>query len=204
MQRETELRMACIAAVEPEWDEYEGLQALEAGFKITNPDLYDGLCISPSMVAEVLGASEVKWDLRLRCGAQPEEGQEGTHGSDARGACESLFAEAAPWKWAAKDKRIPRWLPRKEELKSGKVGEWISKHVAPGVQLKIDDYDGRFRVTAEDLWWESVSWTKRGWQQTAAEVLYRGWKFHQDCHGAPPPYSVEAFSTRFEHEGVVH
>ena len=39
VQRETELRMACIAAVEPDWDEYEGLQALEAGFKIANPDL---------------------------------------------------------------------------------------------------------------------------------------------------------------------
>ena len=43
--------MACIAAVEPEWDEYDGLQALEAGFKITNPNLYDGICISPSMMA---------------------------------------------------------------------------------------------------------------------------------------------------------
>ena len=39
VQRETELNMACIAAVELEWDEYEGLQALEAGFKIANPDL---------------------------------------------------------------------------------------------------------------------------------------------------------------------
>ena len=43
VQRETELKMACIAAVEPEWDEHEGLQALEAGFKITNPDLDEGL-----------------------------------------------------------------------------------------------------------------------------------------------------------------
>ena len=32
VQRETEWKMACIAAVEPEWDEYEGLQAFEAGF----------------------------------------------------------------------------------------------------------------------------------------------------------------------------
>ena len=43
IQRETELKMACIAAVEPEWDEYQGLQALEKGFKITNPDLDEGL-----------------------------------------------------------------------------------------------------------------------------------------------------------------
>ena len=42
VQRETELKMACIAAVEPEWDEYEGLQALEAGFKILNPNLMTG------------------------------------------------------------------------------------------------------------------------------------------------------------------
>ena len=96
VQRETELKMACIAAVEPEWDEYEGLQALEAGFKITNPDLYEGLCISPEMMAEVLAASEAKWGLRLRCGAQPEEGQEGAHGSDTRRACEISFSEAAP------------------------------------------------------------------------------------------------------------
>ena len=43
LQRETESKIACIAAVDPEWDEYEGLQSLEAGFKITSPDLYDGL-----------------------------------------------------------------------------------------------------------------------------------------------------------------
>ena len=38
VQRETKLKMACIAAVEPEWDEYEGLQALDAGFKLAIPD----------------------------------------------------------------------------------------------------------------------------------------------------------------------
>jgi len=203
VQRETELKMACIAAVEPEWDEHEGLQALEAGFKITNPNLYDGLCISPSMMAEVLAASEAKgiydYDAALSQKKARKEHMEATHAELAN----VYFQKPPPWKWAAKDKKIPRWLPPQEELKSNKVGEWICKHLAPGVQLKIDDYNGRFRMIAEDLSWKSVSWTKRGWQQTAAEVLYWGWKFHQDCHGVPPPYSLEAPLTQFEHEGVV-
>ena len=83
VQRETELKMACIAAVEPEWDEYEGLQALEAGFKITNPDLYDGLCISPSMMVEVLAASEAKamydYDAALSQKKARKEHMEATH-----------------------------------------------------------------------------------------------------------------------------
>ena len=87
-------------------------------------------------------------------------------------------------------------------MKSSKVGDWICKYLAPSVQLNIDDYNGRCRVFAEDLSWKSVSWTKRGWKQSAAEVVYWGWKFHQDCHGVPPPYSLETLLTQFEHEGV--
>ena len=194
--------MACIAAVEPEWDEYEGLQALEAGFKILNPDLYDGLCISPSMMAEVLAASEAKgvyeYDAALSQKKVKKEHMEATHEELAK----TYFQKPPPWKWAAKDKIIPRWLPPKD-CNSGKVGEWISRHLAPGVQLKIDDYNGRFRVIAADLSWKSASWTKRGWQQVAAEALYWGWKFHQDCHCVPPPYSLEALLIQFEHDGVM-
>ena len=94
-------------------------------------------------------------------------------------------------KWAANPKMIPRWPPAKEELKSITVGEWLLKHLAPGVELSIDDYNLRFRVIGENISWERVPWTNRGWQQTAAEALWWGWRFHLDCRGAPPPYSLD-------------
>ena len=108
LQRETDLKMACIAAVEPEWDEYKGLQALEAGFKITNPDLYDGLCISPSMMAELLAASDAKgiydYDAALSQKKARKEHMEATHAELAK----LYVRKPPPGKWAAKDKKIAR------------------------------------------------------------------------------------------------
>ena len=106
LQRETELKMACIAAVEPEWDEHEGLQALEAGFQILNPDLYDGLCIPPSMMADVLAASEAKgvyeYDAALSQKKARKEHMEATHAELAR----FYVRKPPPWKWAAKDRKM--------------------------------------------------------------------------------------------------
>ena len=86
--RETELKMACIAAVEPEWDEHEALRALEAGFKMMNPDLYDGLCIAPSMMAEVLAASEAQgvydYDAALSQKRAKKQYMEATHAELAK------------------------------------------------------------------------------------------------------------------------
>ena len=203
IDRETELRLVCVATVEPEWDEHQGLQALEKTFKSTNPDLYEGLCISPSMMAEVLAASEAKgiyeYDAALSQKKAKKEYMEATCVERAK----HYFKKPAAPKWAAKQKKIPRWLPAKEELKSSTVGEWLLKHLAPGVELNIDDYNGRFRVIGEDLSWKSVSWTKRGWQQTAAEALWWGWRFHHDCRGVPPPYSLEELLAQFDHSGVM-
>ena len=59
------------------------MQALETGFKIANPDLYDGLCISPAMMAEVLAASEAKgiydYDAALSQKKARKEHMEATH-----------------------------------------------------------------------------------------------------------------------------
>ena len=64
------------------------MQALEAGFKITNPDLYDGLCISPSVMAEVLAASEAKgvyeYDAALSQKKARKEHMEATHAEPAK------------------------------------------------------------------------------------------------------------------------
>ena len=104
-QHETELKMACIAAVEPAWDEHEGLRALEAGFKMMNPDLYDALVIAPSMMAEVLAASEAQGVYDYDAALSQKRAKKRVHGSDARGDCEQVFKKPAAGKWAATDKR---------------------------------------------------------------------------------------------------
>ena len=95
-QHETELKMACIAAVEPEWDEHEGLRALEAGLEMLNPDLYDGLAIAPSMMAEVLAASEAQGgyddDAALSQKRAKKQYMEAMHAEIAK----QFFQEASP------------------------------------------------------------------------------------------------------------
>ena len=105
VQRETELKMACIAAVEPEWDEHEALRALEAGFKMTNPDLFDALVIAPSMMAEVLAASEAQgvydYDAALSQKRAKKQYMEATRAEIAN----KYFKKPAARTWTATDKQ---------------------------------------------------------------------------------------------------
>ena len=102
VQRETELKMACIAAVEPEWDEHEALRALEAGFKMTHPDMYDAFVIAPSMMAEVLAASEAQgvydYDAALSQKRAKKQYMEATHAEIAK----RYFKKPAPGGWGRK------------------------------------------------------------------------------------------------------
>ena len=104
-QHETELNMACTAAVEPGWDEHEALQALESELKMTNPDLYDGLVIAPSMMAEVLAASEAQgiygYDAALSQKRAKKEYMEVTHAEIAK----HISKTPASGTWTATDRK---------------------------------------------------------------------------------------------------
>ena len=55
-----ELQMACIAAAEPAWNEEQASEALNSGFMLEHPDVYDELQVPADMIAEVLVPAEAK------------------------------------------------------------------------------------------------------------------------------------------------
>jgi hypothetical protein len=65
------------------------------------------------------------------------------------------------------------------------------------VKIVTDDYNGRWRVIASTGEWTSVSWTKRGWQMAATEVVHRAWLFEMDFTGFGPPWDLEELEAVF-------
>ena len=71
------------------------------------------------------------------------------------------------------------------------------KYSPADVAIECDDYNGRWRVIAPTLEWRSISWTKRGYEKAALEVIHQAWVFQKDWNGQQSPFSLEELATRF-------
>ena len=70
--------------------------------------------------------------------------------------------------------------------------------------IKVDDYNGRYRVLGPvSRQNKSVSWTQRGWRQTAIECLYWAWRFHGDHKGQACPVDLRKLAEEFDERAVV-
>ena len=50
--------------------------------------------------------------------------------------------------------------------------------------------------------WRSVSWTKRGFQHAASEVLWQAWTYHNEYTGAKAPFDLAEIQAKFAEEIV--
>ena len=78
------------------------------------------------------------------------------------------------------------------------ISQWIDEHKGPSTTIQCDDYNGRWRVIAANLQWRSISWTKRGFENAALEVLHQSWEFHTDHTGHEAPFDLDALAQRYQ------
>ncbi len=198
--RKTDLQMACLHAVVPDWNDQQVLQALNKGFLCEHPDIYEELYIEPQMMSEVLVPTEAKavetYSAALSQVKAAKAHMQQTHKRQAA----KYFHRAPDPKWLPREKKKPHWLPARDELTSAKVGEWIRKHTPRTVDIAVDDYNGRFRVLGSSGAWKSISWSTRGWRAAAFLCLHWAWTFHTDTAGVAPPFNLDDLAAEFATE----
>ena len=58
-------------------------------------------------------------------------------------------------------------------------------------------------VISPSLEWKSISWTKRGFQNAALEVIYIAWEFHTHATGLESPFDIKELALRFADENGI-
>ena len=79
------------------------------------------------------------------------------------------------------------------------ISQCMDEDKGPSTKVQCDD---SWRVIAANLLWRSISWTKRGFENTALEVVHHSWAFHTDHAVHEAPFDLDALTTRYP-DGVV-
>ena len=197
-----ELRMACVAQTEPEWDEGRATQALNKGFLLEHPSTYDDLEVPPELIAEVMTAAEAKAVHGYSAALSQVKALHSHAQATVKKKGAKYFKPTPGAKHKPGPKKAIRWLPARQEAVSSNVAAWIDKHGPGSLTLETDDYNGRFRVIGPELNHKSVSWTLRGWRACAMQCLHLAWRFHTDHCGEPAPYDMDQLEREFSGEGA--
>jgi hypothetical protein len=195
--RKTILALACISAIKPDTRAEDAAAAINFAFLAEHPDCYARLQVDPAMLADVVEKTEVEGIQKFEAGLQTLKAKKVLVMQTRERFLPKYFKLSPPPKYTAAQKKTPRWLPPRDEENTLEITKWIRKHGPPNVKVKCDDYNGRWRVIAPTLDWKSISWSKRGFQLAASEVLLQAWEYEKDFSGVVSPYSLEEFQKQF-------
>lgn len=200
--RKTELAMACIAAVKPGWSSVDAAAALSRGFAAEHPHIYEHIHVPTDALEDVVDKGEVRkvveWEEERKREKLLKE--QVLHTRDAKMA--SYFEIAKPPTYSTGQRKVPHWLPKRDEDKSEKVTGWLLKYAPTSVTIQTDDHNGRWRIISPNFDSKSVSWTRRGFQEAAFEALHVAWSFDYDFTGQPAPFKLEDLVPKFIAETV--
>lgn len=198
--RQLELSMALMAKLQPEWTDVDVCKALHTGLLISKPDTYSELPVDPGLIAELVTRSEAKlvheYADQLETGRLKKSIRSAVQVSLAK----KYFKTSASshGKKPAGKKAAPRWWPDKHRDAAAHAAKHVEDHMPPSTRLFTDEDNGRFRVITEDYEMKSVSWTRRGFGQAAAEAISVAWGFHMDKYpGQAPPFDLNDLAAQF-------
>ena len=198
LHRKTELALACIAAVKPDLTDVEASTLINKAFVEEHPDTYQELRIDPEALGDVLTANEAKKVAEYEVQVAHVKAMQKLVLETRDKKVHKYFHKAPVIKYSAAQKKQPRWLPGKDAKNTRKITDWILQHSPPSVSVVCDDLNGRWRVISENLDVRSISWTKRGYEKAALEVIHQAWEYHKDFRGLAAPFDVDELKKRFQ------
>ena len=197
LDRKTILAMACIAAIKPDMSAENVSKNLNAAFVAENPDCYADLQVDEDVLSDVVDKGEAKKMAEYTLGVQKCKAKK-SHVIHTRDKLVGqYFKSAGPVIYTPSQKKPPRWLPPKDCATTEPITKWIEGYCPPDVTIQCDDYNGRWRVIAPTLEWKSISWTKRGYEKAALEVIHQAWLFQHDWNGQTSPFSLDDLAKRY-------
>ena len=203
LHRKTELALACIAATKPDMTDLEASASIARAFVAENPDCYADLAVSSDALCEVLNAGEAKAAVEYANSVQKVKATKELVLKTREERIHHHFKKSAPVKYAASERKLPRWLPKRDEQNTAAITQWICSYLPSTVTVQCDDYNGRWRVISANLEWRSISWTKRGFEKAAMEVIHQAWTYHYDFSGLRAPFDLQELSKRWQEDELM-
>lgn len=197
VHRKTTLALACIAAIKPDIDAQTVSKIINTAFLRENPDCYANLQVDEDALCDVLNKGEAKKITEYNVQVQQTKAIKAMAMQTREKYVGTYFKKGHVPKYSTAQKKQPRWLPGQDSAATSVITTWIEKHMPPDVQVLCDDYNGRWRVIAPTSEWRSISWTKRGYEKAALEVIHQGWEYHRDWCGLDAPFSMEELEKRY-------
>jgi hypothetical protein len=198
LHRKTTLALACIAAIKPDMLAEEASKTINKAFLAENPDGYATLQVDEDALCDVLNKGEAKKITEYNVQVQKTKATKDLVMQTRERFVGKYFKTGPAPKYTTAQKKAPRWLPSQDTATTEVITNWISKYAPPDVEIQCDDYNGRWRVIAPTLDWKSVSWTKRGYEKAALEVIHQAWEYQRDWCGAVAPFSLVDLAKRFQ------
>ena len=197
IHRKTALALACLSAIKPDLDTHEASMAINKAFLADNPDCYSSLHVDEDALCDVLNKGEAKKVTEYNIGVQKSKATKALAVETREKYVETYFKKGKEPKYSTAMKKQPRWLPSQDTAATSVITDWIVKHIPKEVLIQCDDYNGRWRVIAPTLELKSISWTKRGYEKAALEVIHQAWEYSRDWNGLSAPFSMQELETRF-------
>ena len=197
VDRKTTLTLACISAIKPAMTAEQVSQKVNQAFLAEHPDCYATLLVDEDDLSDVVDKGEAKKMAQYTAQVQKSKAQKALVMQTRDKFVEKYSKRASQPKWSAAQKKQPRWLPEQDKAATSVVTVWIEKHCPPDVTVQCDDYNGRWRVIAPTFEWKSISWTKRGHERAAMEVIHQAWVYQGDWNGLKSPFNLDELAKTF-------
>ena len=195
------LRIAYMKSLRPDWTQVEVNTELAKGEENMFPDTGE-LGFDPELIAELVHPTEardIKADVdKMEAKAQLRTVKVSERVHDVTLTFKRVAPKAFP-KPKAKPGKLGKWVAPKTTTHREAL-EYILARAAPKdfVQHSVDPIAGRFRIVVPKLaWHRSVAWTRRGWSQTVAEVLFLGWQQYHKMTGLAAPEDLDTLPDHF-------
>ena len=205
LHRRTDLTLACIAAIKPETTDEEAAACIARAFVAEHFDCYADLAVDVGTLSEVLNAGEAKAVHEYAVGLKKLQAEKEMVLHTRHERFHKYFKKSAPpkLKYSAAANKLPKWLPEKDEGNTEAITRWLSSHMPSSVIVQCGDYNGRWRVISANLEWISISWTKRGYEKAAMEVVHQAWEYHYDMCGSRAPFDMNELAKRFQDDVLI-
>ena len=200
--RKTELALAFAAAIKPDFTDVQAAGCINAALMADNPDVYSDLYVDSDALGDVVTATEAKALAEYAAGIQSIQAQKELVLEARDNILHTYFAKPAP-KMHSRTEEATAVVARKDEKNTDAITRWILTHTPESVTIECDNYNGRWRVVSLTLEWKSISWTKRGCEKAALEVVHQAWVFHKDCLSEQAPFDLEELQQRFQEDVII-
>jgi hypothetical protein len=197
LHRKTTLALACIAAIKPDMLAEDASKTINQAFLAENPDCYASLHVDEDALCDVLNKGEANKVTEYNVQVQKTKAKKALAMETRDRYVYKYFKKGPAPEYTSAQKKMPRWLPPRDQASTKVITAWIRRHAPADVEILCDDYNGRWRVIAPTLEWRSISWTKRGYEKAACEVIHQAWEYEEDWCGRKPPFSLDELAKRF-------